>query len=69
MFLTAQLCTSPTSDGVESLDSNKTVELHTYSLMGDNLDTTIKRRYMRTDSCLERSLHYFHVLAVKDRIK
>ena len=35
--------TSLTSDGVQSLDSNKTVELHTYSLMGDNLDTTIKR--------------------------
>ena len=47
--------TSPTSDGVQSLDFNKTVELHTYSLMEDNLDTTIKCPYMRTDSRLEGS--------------
>ena len=60
----------PTADMAEPSDANGTAaEINTFSTMGDNLDTTIKRRYMRTDSHIEGSLHYFHVLAVKDRVK
>ena len=40
-----------------------------YTLCGDNIDKTIKRRYLRTDSnATATSLHYFHFYAVKDRI-
>ena len=59
-----------TADRAVPSDTNGTAaEIHTFSTMGDNLDTTIKRRYMRTDSHIEGSLHYFHVLAVKDRVE
>jgi len=40
-----------------------------YTLCGDNIDKTSKRRYLRTDSnATATSLHYFHFYAVKDRI-
>jgi len=40
-----------------------------YTLCGDNIDKTIKRRYLQTDSnTTATSLHYFHFYAVKDRI-
>lgn len=39
-----------------------------YSLMGDNLDTNVKSRYRRIDGHHGESLHYFHSLAIKDRI-
>ena len=40
-----------------------------YTLCGDNIDKTIKRRYLWTDSnATATSLHYFHFYAVKDRI-
>jgi len=45
-----------------------TSSLTTYSLMGDNLDTDIKSQFIRTDGMKGNSLHYFHSLAVKDRI-
>ena len=62
--------TLPTVNRAVPSDTNETAaEVDTFSSMGDNLDTTIKCRYMRTDSHIEGSLHYFHVLAVKDRIK
>ena len=40
----------------------------TYSAGGDNLDTNVLPRYKRTDGSSNQSLHYFHCLAVKDRI-
>ena len=37
--------------------------------MGDNLDISIKSRYMRAGADLHnQSLHYFQFLAVRDRI-
>ena len=52
----------------QSSDSVAThIACKTYSLMGDNLDTNVKPRYKRTDH-LGESLHYFHCLAIKDRI-
>ena len=38
-----------------------------FELVGDNLDSTIKPRYMRIDN-QAKSLHYFNSYAVKDRI-
>lgn len=39
-----------------------------YRLCGDNIDKTVKRRFVRTDNTATTSLHYFHFYAVKDRI-
>lgn len=36
--------------------------------MGDNLVTNVKPRFKRTDNQQGQSLHYFHCLAIKDRI-
>ena len=40
---------------------------HTFKLVGDNIDKTVKPRDMRIDNQTQ-SLHYFHAYAVKDRI-
>ena len=41
----------------------------TYGLMGDNLDTNIKSRYLRSNiDTQENSLHYFNCCAIKYRI-
>ena len=39
-----------------------------YKLVGDNLDLTVKARYMWMDSRQDQSLHYFHHMSVCDRI-
>ena len=38
-----------------------------FKMVGDNIDKMIKPRYMRTDR-QNKSLHYFHMYAVQDRI-
>ena len=43
-------------------------EADTYKIGGDNLDLTIKARYMRMDGQKDLSLHYFHYMCVRDRI-
>ena len=60
----SHLITPPIVDTVESSDPI----CKTYSLMGDNLDTNIKPRYKRIENHQGESLHYFHYLAIKDRI-
>ena len=39
-----------------------------YKIVGDNIDKTVKARYMRTGSHRNQSLHYFHSLALRSRI-
>ena len=39
-----------------------------YRLCGDNIDKTVKQRYMRFDAHKTKSLHYFHSYAVANRI-
>ena len=39
-----------------------------YCLCGDNIDKTVKKQYMRTDTYRTGSIHYFHSYAVADRI-
>ena len=41
--------------------------LPTFKLVGDNLDKTLRPRDMRIDS-QTKSLHYFHMYAVRDRV-
>ena len=40
----------------------------TYRICGDNIDKTIRPRYMRCDGGKANSIHYFHSYAVADRI-
>lgn len=39
-----------------------------FSMVGDNVDKTIRQRYMRSNAQKSDSLHYFHSFAVRDRI-
>lgn len=39
-----------------------------YKIVGDNLDKSIKARYMRTGGATNQLLHFFHFYAVKDRV-
>ncbi len=39
-----------------------------YKLVGDNIDIGVKTRYMRLERYENKSLHYFHCLAVQNRI-
>ena len=39
-----------------------------YRLCGDNIDKTVKPRYMRSDSHKTESIHYFHSYAVANRV-
>lgn len=41
--------------------------MSTFKLCGDNIDKTVKRRYMRSDRG-NISLHYFHIYATLDRV-
>ena len=37
-------------------------------MCGDNIDFTVKQRYMRIGNNKPDSIHYFHLFAVADRI-
>ena len=39
-----------------------------YRLCGDNIDKTVKPRYMRSDTHKTESIHYFHSYAVANRV-
>lgn len=39
-----------------------------YKLVGDNIDMSVKARYVQVGVSRNRSLHYFHTFAVKNRV-
>lgn len=49
------------------LEGDTPRKIATFKLCGDNIDKSVKRRYMRSDKG-NLSLHYFHSYAVMDRI-
>lgn len=55
---------TPSADSTTSPLSTRT----TYRLCGDNIDKTVKQRYMRYGIAKPNSIHYFHSYAVADRI-
>lgn len=57
----------PSDTDDESVDADTPEPIFTFKLCGDNLDKTVKRRYMRSDMS-NLSLHYFHSCAILDRI-
>lgn len=48
---------------VSSQSESRKADVILYRLCGDNIDKTVRHRYMRTSS-----LHYFHSYAIADRI-
>ena len=53
--------------GAPVVNSGEDNEWHGFRLTGDNIDKNVKPRDMRINN-QTKSLHYFHVFAVKDRI-
>ena len=39
-----------------------------FSMLGDNLDQNVKARFIISDSHQNKSLHFFHLCSVRDRI-
>ncbi len=39
-----------------------------YKLIGDNIDKGVKTRFMRVEDHSNKSLHYFHACAIKNRV-
>ena len=57
------------TDEIEAdLNSNSLQGVYSYRLVGDNIDKSIRHRYMRIDKCGLSDIHYFHFYALKDRI-
>jgi len=52
---------------IQKIPGRTEVKSHGFRLCGDNLDKTIRRRFMRSDKC-NISLHYFHSYAVLNRV-
>ena len=50
-----------------STDSNPDAKMYGMKLVADNIDKTVKPRYMRIDK-RNSSMHFMHVYAVRDRI-
>lgn len=55
------------SNRIEDTGVSSNVPVETYKLVFDNIDKTVKPRYMRLES-QTKSLHYVQLYAVKDRV-
>lgn len=44
------------------------LQVYTFKMVGDNIDLTVKARYVRMDSQKDKSLHYFHHICIRDRV-
>lgn len=58
---------------IQDQDMNTTSECTitrplSFSMLGDNLDQNVKARYIISDSHQNKSFHFFHLCAVRDRI-
>ena len=55
----------------EFLDTHETLPLPCelgFKLVGDNIDKTVRPRYIRIENYSNKSLHYFHSFAVQNRV-
>ena len=69
--VTAGMDTSQSDSQLMALETHSSGNTGTlsYKLVGDNIDKTVKHRYMRVDKHRKNeSMHYFHAFAVRDRI-
>ena len=61
--------TNPTDDHSSSSPTSTTRKVvNTLKLVGDNVDSMFKQRYMRSDKHKAGGIHYFHTYAACDRI-
>lgn len=58
----------PQSQQLDAAASTSTQLQLSYKLVGDNIDKSVKTRYMRLEGGRNQSLHYFHCFAVLNRI-
>ena len=56
------------STGEDSECEHQPASITFYRICGDNIDKSVKHRYMRSDFQGSSSLHYFHSYATADRI-
>ena len=56
------------STGEDSECEHQPASVTFYRICGDNIDKSVKHRYMRSDFQGSSSLHYFHSYATADRI-
>lgn len=59
--------TNPTEDSSSPTSTTQKV-VNTFKLVGDNVDSMFKQRYMRSDKHRAGGIHYFHTYAARDRI-
>lgn len=63
------VCTTGDNENVKDTDGPSAKQQCTgFKIVGDNLDKSVKARYMRLGGSHNQSLHYFHSFAVLDRI-
>ena len=60
--------TNPTEEDSSSPTSTTQKVVNTFKLVGDNVDSMFKQRYMRSDKHRAGGIHYFHTYAARDRI-
>lgn len=63
----SSMCSDTDNPDPDATPTCSTNSLPTFKLVGDNLDKTIRPRDIRHDH-QTRSLHYFHLCAVRDRV-
>lgn len=61
-----EICPDRTADETSQFSGSQPLG---FKLVGDNVDKTVKARYMRMDRYSNKSLHYFHCYAVLNRIQ
>lgn len=59
---------TPPNTAPSGTTCTKGLQHRSYKLVGDNIDRSVKARYMRMEGHRNQSLHYFHSFAVLDRI-
>lgn len=65
--ISSHIYSTSSTDDCQSQSNVHTPKISTYKLVGDNIDKTVRPRHMRSDNQV-RSLHYFHLYGVRDRI-
>lgn len=63
----SELEETATNIEISAASDSVTSDIHTFCLVGDNIDKSIKPRYMRVHQG-NQLLHYFHYIAIADRI-
>ena len=58
----------PTPSSTTPSATTEGLQYRSYKLVGDNIDKSVKVRYMHMEGRRNQSLHYFNSFALRDRI-